>query len=634
MGASGSGKSVLMECLAGKRRRGLSGGITFRSDTVGRKKIKISFIPQNETLIRELTVRELLTFSSRIQNKQTGFDHERVVTSTLKSLGLEMCSNNFSFVCSGGQQKRISVALELLSSPDIMILDEPTSGLDSSACLSLILLLKRIARGISVSNRKKDKKIAVLVSIHQPVFPIFMSLDLVYCLCMEGGRVFYSGPPEQVSNYLSQNLSVSHGLRDNPADIMMEASCGCFGQSVVLRSIEIQEEKLYLNSEEDSLESVVPVSGETTMKAILLLILRNTLIGLRDPLVIIMRLLASVFAVGLIYLVFEKSGSADSCPVEIKDLKNSMNLSNSSTNETSVIANLVMSDMNNEVLLMANVASLYFVMLMAYMSAVAPNVFQLPRSYSTARKEVFNKWYSLLSYVTAITITDGIFVIVINIFLLGIPYYFVSGQYVDQWRVLAISLFHGVYGLASQSFGHCIIGATIDNPSSGIFLLVMSLIPFLVISGAFVPATELKYGMYYVSYLNILRFGLEASISITYGNGRCGSQEENWIKMNETKSFIRQVVKEIRLKAASSWLYLDRNVVLESDPEAANTLSKRLEKMLVHKYISDRGNIGSQVMPMYDLEDDDAWRAIVFLLIHLIAWKLLFYFFIRRNITN
>ncbi|RWS25315.1 ABC transporter-like protein 12, partial [Leptotrombidium deliense] len=150
IGPSGAGKSTLLESLAGRRSSGLKGEVLvvydddyFESDSV----IKVSFIGQKDEVIKVLTVRETLYFATRIKNYnriKNRYFHERLVRSILKELSLDICAETRVSQISGGQLKRLSFAVELISGPDILMLDEPTSGLDSSSAFQCILLLRKL----------------------------------------------------------------------------------------------------------------------------------------------------------------------------------------------------------------------------------------------------------------------------------------------------------------------------------------------------------------------------------------------------------------------------------------------------------------------------------------------------------
>lgn len=96
------------------------------------ERIKISFIAQRDNVIGVLTVKEILMFASRLKNYgiiKNKYYHPRLVKSVLEVLGLDKCANIPAKKISGGQLKRLSFAMELISGPDILLLDEPSSGL-------------------------------------------------------------------------------------------------------------------------------------------------------------------------------------------------------------------------------------------------------------------------------------------------------------------------------------------------------------------------------------------------------------------------------------------------------------------------------------------------------------------------
>lgn len=141
----------------GKRLSGLSGSITVHRSC---RSLKIAYIPQYDKVMRALTCREAIVFASKLQNvrrthatdttdnesgdcKDTDF-HDKLAVSIMSRLGLMVCADTRIAQCSGrnaavfdkpltasqpgGQQKRISIAMELVSKPDVLICDEPTSG--------------------------------------------------------------------------------------------------------------------------------------------------------------------------------------------------------------------------------------------------------------------------------------------------------------------------------------------------------------------------------------------------------------------------------------------------------------------------------------------------------------------------
>ena len=134
MGPSGAGKSTLLECVSGFRKKGLSGDVRI----TGSSSIKIGLIAQNDQLLNQLTVKEALIFASKLKNykqaetkeleevivddsyaesqtKNSSTYHDMLARHVMKQLGLEVCADTRSGNCSGGQRKRLSIALELIS---------------------------------------------------------------------------------------------------------------------------------------------------------------------------------------------------------------------------------------------------------------------------------------------------------------------------------------------------------------------------------------------------------------------------------------------------------------------------------------------------------------------------------------
>ena len=138
IGPSGAGKTTLLNCINGFNQSDLSNESLFYVNKT--KSIESCFIVQdhNQHLIMKLTVKESLMYSSLLKNsqyKRYQLNHEENIEKILNDLLLNECKDNLVANCSGGEQKRLSIALELTSivKPNLMCIDEPTSGLDSNA---------------------------------------------------------------------------------------------------------------------------------------------------------------------------------------------------------------------------------------------------------------------------------------------------------------------------------------------------------------------------------------------------------------------------------------------------------------------------------------------------------------------
>ncbi|KEH26658.1 putative sulfate-transporting ATPase [Medicago truncatula] len=214
MGPSGSGKSTLLDALSSRLASNafLSGTILLN----GRKE-KLSFgtaayVTQDDNLIGTLTVRETIWYSARLRlpDKMSRSDKRALVESTIVAMGLQDCADtvigNWHLRgISGGEKRRVSIALEILMRPRLLFLDEPTSGLDSASAFFVTQTLRALAR---------DGR-TVIASIHQPSSEVFELFDQLYLL--SGGKTVYFGQASDAYEFFAQAGFPCPALR-NPSD--------------------------------------------------------------------------------------------------------------------------------------------------------------------------------------------------------------------------------------------------------------------------------------------------------------------------------------------------------------------------------------------------------------------------------
>jgi len=137
MGPSGAGKTTLLKCLNGRNNLGLSEQTKIYLSSSHR--IRTCFITQNQSehLLDGLTVKQTLIYASKLKNSNSyvKVNHQKIIKDLMSELMISETENTYVENCSGGQQKRIVIASELISyvKPNILFIDEPTSGLDSDA---------------------------------------------------------------------------------------------------------------------------------------------------------------------------------------------------------------------------------------------------------------------------------------------------------------------------------------------------------------------------------------------------------------------------------------------------------------------------------------------------------------------
>jgi ABC-type multidrug transport system ATPase subunit len=200
MGASGAGKTTLLLTLAGLEQPS-KGDIKINGFNIHTEKDKIEgvigFVSQDDLLIEELTVYQNLYYNAKLcfSNFTEEQLHQRVM-STLENLGLDQrkdltVGSVLDKKISGGQRKRLNIALELIREPAILFLDEPTSGLSSRDSENVIDLLKELSL--------KGKLIFVV--IHQPSSDIYKMFDKMIIMDTGGYPAYYGSPVEAVTYF-------------------------------------------------------------------------------------------------------------------------------------------------------------------------------------------------------------------------------------------------------------------------------------------------------------------------------------------------------------------------------------------------------------------------------------------------
>ncbi|XP_062172082.1 ABC transporter G family member 15-like [Alnus glutinosa] len=214
MGPSGSGKSTLLDALAGR----LSGNIVMSGNVLlnGKKRRLdygvLAYMTQEDKLLGTLTVRETLTYSAhlRLPTTMTKQEINGIVEGTIIEMGLQDCADrligNWHLRgISGGEKKRLSIALEILTRPYLLFLDEPTSGLDSASAFFVVQTLRNIAH---------DGR-TVISSIHQPSSEVFALFDDL-CL-LSGGQIVYFGAAKLAIEFFAKS-GFPCPSRRNPSD--------------------------------------------------------------------------------------------------------------------------------------------------------------------------------------------------------------------------------------------------------------------------------------------------------------------------------------------------------------------------------------------------------------------------------
>jgi ABC-type multidrug transport system ATPase subunit/uncharacterized tellurite resistance protein B-like protein len=232
MGASGSGKTTLMNLMSGILKP-TAGSVKINGLDIARDDKNLEgvfgYVPQDDLLIEDLTVFENLYFAAcQCFKEKSDLEIGELVDHTLSNLGLLekrdlKVGSPFNKVISGGQRKRLNIALELIREPLVLFLDEPTSGLSSRDSENLMDLL----RDLTLKGK------LVFTVIHQPSSEIFKMFDKIVILDQGGCMAYFGNPVDSVIYFKTLDSQINSNQGECP-------SCGNVNPETIFNIIETQ----------------------------------------------------------------------------------------------------------------------------------------------------------------------------------------------------------------------------------------------------------------------------------------------------------------------------------------------------------------------------------------------------------
>jgi ABC transport system ATP-binding/permease protein len=322
MGPAGAGKTTLLKALNGYSPPS-SGQVLFNGQNLYRYydlfRQQMGYVPQDDIVHSQLTVREALYFSAKLRTDLSDAEIEKRIDKILEELGIRDKKNSLigspeRKTLSGGQRKRVNIALELVTDTPVLFLDEPTSGLSSYDAEGVVDLLKRLAR---------EGK-TIITTIHQPSLSVFQKFDDLIMISRDPdgiGAMAYFGPA------FPDSIRFFRPPKDNPKDATEDVSslspemllsglkeattpewCNRFAKSDYHRKF-IQERAGKIPDKAG--QAVAPARRRFPVTQSLQLVRRNAILKIRDRAQLVILLLqAPLFAV-LIVLIF---GALDEPP--------------------------------------------------------------------------------------------------------------------------------------------------------------------------------------------------------------------------------------------------------------------------------------------------------------------------------
>ncbi|KAF7379976.1 hypothetical protein HZH68_016924 [Vespula germanica] len=517
MGPSGAGKSTLLDVLSGFRETGVDGVIYVngRIRQLNSFRRCIAYITQDNRLESLLTVIESMRVAAdlKLPINTPKYQKETIIEDILTTLGLYEHLNTRAGRLSGGQKKRLSIALELVNNPTVMFLDEPTTGLDSSSCMQVVNLLKLLAR----QGR------TIICTIHQPSASLFQIFDQIYVLAQ--GNCLFQGSTKKLIPYL-ESMKLPCPIYHNPADYVIELACGEYGEEQLKTLINgsdngrkvqwfenpqaLKDAKalraLHPLKKQKKVDSISGSQATPLSYQISVLLKKGFLICKRDQTLTHLRIVVNIMLGLMLGLVFIQSGEDGARVLDNYNL-------------------------------------LFAILIHHMMTTMMLTIVTFPMQMDILVKEHFNRWYSLKSFYTAITIID-VPISIICCILFSVIIYFMSSQPLEVSRFFMFFTISLLVTFIAQGTG-LMIGAAL-NIVNGTFVGPALSVPLMMFAGFGVSLRDLPNYLKWGSYVSYLRYGLEGYVSAIYGMDRAtlpcrGNKETTYCHYRYPNKFLSDI---------------------------------------------------------------------------------------------
>ncbi|KAJ8687963.1 hypothetical protein QAD02_023758 [Eretmocerus hayati] len=540
LGPSGSGKSTLLDILAGFRNSGVSGEVLVNGKPRNLSTFRHSsaYIMQDSSLQPLLTVQEVMSFAADLKlDAITTQDKQRGIDVILKELNLNAARKTLIGKLSDGERKRLAIALELITNPQIMFLDEPTSGLDSVTSRQCIELLKSLA----LEGR------TIICSIHQPSAILLDMIDHLYVIA--DGQCVYSGGTRKLVVYLKE-LGFVCPTHYNVADFVLELVNGDYGNHldqlvstwnmIVLngsaeqwrckssRKIALIWNPTSISSEKEALKEPSPMNlinltatkifrgQEATeyttnfWRQLWVLLRRNVIKLSRDRFLTCTRISMHFCIAVLIGILYYKVGQDAAYAID-------------------------------------NFNLLFFSIITAMYNAFNSSIISFPEEMPILRREHFNRWYNLRSLYLSNRLSD-LPVQITAVTIYSVVIYWMSGQIAEMSRFIRFVASNVLVSLLAQTVG--LIFGTLLNLKMAAIFGPLTIMPPVMFSGFFVHLSDAHPYLRWLFHISYCKYAFEAAVIAIYGYDRP--------RMKCSKDYChysspRQFLKAVDMKYTDYW---------------------------------------------------------------------------------
>ncbi|XP_065085936.1 ATP-binding cassette subfamily G member 4-like [Ochlerotatus camptorhynchus] len=510
MGPSGAGKSSLLNAISGYRKSGVDG-------TIHLNRKASCYITQEDHHQPLLSVEELMHIACQLKIKGKT-NYEETITDVLSNLNLNNRRNVTADRLSGGERKRLSIALEMVANPSIFFLDEPTSGLDEVTAATCVRLFRDLA--------KQGR--TVVCTIHQPSASIFALFDHIYVIAR--GSCVFQGSPKAVVPFLS-HLHIECPRHYNPADFIIEV-CDNDSQDVIPTLSEAMQNgkaictkqqlpaaiasTSVLDEEPSSLEPITDFVIKPTVTSMILEQQRPKVSTLVQKMKQITRFFHSPHAVSgfvqfwvLFRLMWTKTMRSRTvlwiqlCHHIICAIFIGLIFLNAANDGARMFDHLKF--------------CLGVCFFFCYTQVMVP-ILSYPREVKLVKKECFNRWYGLFPYYLALTLSRLPVQIFLNVIFTMIVYW-LAGLPAEFFRYALFTAVGMLVSLCAEGFG-LMIGATF-NVMNGSAIGPLTIAPFLGLAiYGFDFAPQIPAIMQWLMRASFIRGGVVSVVLVVFGYNR------------------------------------------------------------------------------------------------------------------
>jgi ABC-type multidrug transport system ATPase subunit len=649
MGPSGAGKTTLIKIIADKMAcnssTGAQGQVYVRHN-FGKneaKSFRIGYVPQDDQVFDGFTVRETFMFASKMTNGHlTSEEHDAAVDEVISKLDLKESGNTRINKLSGGQVKRTSIGVELMSSPQILILDEPTSGLDSDTSEKVISILRNLVQN-PIGNNEPP---AVLCTIHQPSRGVFYLFDCLFLLSRTGQNI-YSGSPQHVREYLKSYGYVNDQTK-NPAEYMIEVANGKHKtvpfDEMALETYRMTNSHICQKWKKSEDYNEVPISqlkmttSTSFFSQVFLLFYRTFQMHTTRAFWTLSKTLCGIFLVFAIFNAAKRPfGNITGCWDSFQLLAQPESLINVTKGRSS-LATLRNSNDNFNVNILGIYTSISegsfngFAMLMYQMLFYGVTlVFIFPMELKTHMKEMSNSWYSVSAFFIGRTLVNAF-----HLFIATLPMftyvYWITNQPLDKWvrpvTGFAIAFIMGIIS-ETKAEAFCLLLSSFPQTIS-MAVTVVSFFPGMFLAGVIVRYVDMVWFIKPWSRIIDLTHAIEANMIASFGLGRCSLTSNN--------STDKLAAEDINVKriAGSFWSTLKENkdswsYILGQPEGYLNPITESITNLLeTNNEEKGGGSFGdSFILDFYRIKESSLVYNVLNLMTTLIVCKLLVFILLK-----